>query len=132
MKNTYCLLLLIIFCSCNYTTKKMSINNTVLNKPNLFKIEYYKSKEHKAFEVEENPTFTIENKVELEQAINEIKNSDNPEMWKGAGWNIIELHFKDTVIIIKTNNEKIGMRNSGEFYSLPENNFIERNLNKNN
>ena len=55
------------------------------------------------------------NEKDIRNVINEIKNAENPEMWKGAGWNIIKLYFSDSIVSLKTDNYKIGLRNSGEF-----------------
>lgn len=130
MKNTFYILILIVCLSCNNNSEKFASKNNILKKSGLYKIEYYKSKKGKAFEIEPEPIFKIEDQLDLKNAIKEIQNAENPEMWKGAGWNRIKLFFTDTIVSLNTDNNKIGLRNSGEFYSLPIDNFIKRRITK--
>jgi hypothetical protein len=58
----------------------------------------------------------------------EIRNANNPEPWKGAGWDRIIITFSDTTININTDKKRIGSSVSGSFYSLGKNNFITRRL----
>ena len=132
MKNTFYILILIICCSCNYNSEKFVSKTNILKNSGLYKIEYYKSKKGKAFEIESQPIFKIENEKDIRNVINEIKNAENPEMWKGAGWNIIKLYFSDSIVSLKTDNYKIGLRNSGEFYSLTKENFITKRIDEKN
>jgi hypothetical protein len=69
-----------------------------------------------------------QNLIELKNALVEIKNANNSEPWKGAGWNKIKLYFMDTTVVLMTNDKKIGTSNSGAFYDLRNDNFIVRNL----
>ncbi|WP_395045590.1 hypothetical protein [Flavobacterium sp.] len=129
MKTKVCLFLIIIsyfLTSCK--RDNFSINNPKIYNTTLYKIEYFKHIEGEAFAVEENPTFAIIDKEELEKAIKEIRNADNSEPRKGAGWNKVKLYFMDEVMVLNTSNEKIGTKASGDFYDLPNNNFIKRNL----
>ena len=128
MKNILYVLILNICFSCNLNSKKFVTENKILKNSGLNKIEYYKSKKGKAFEIESQPIFIIETETELKNVMNEIQNAENPEMWKGAGWNIIKLYFSDSIVSLKTDNYKIGLRNSGEFYSLPKENFITKRI----
>ena len=132
MKNTFYILILIICFSCNYNSEKFVSKTNILKNSGLYKIEYYKSKKGKAFEIESQPIFKIENEKDIRNVINEIKNAENPEMWKGAGWNIIKLYFSDSIVSLKTDNYKIGLRNSGEFYSLTKENFITKRIDEKN
>ena len=132
MKNTFYILILIICFSCNYNSEKFVSKTNILKNSGLYKIEYYKSKKGKAFEIESQPIFKIENEKDIRNVINEIKNAENPEMWKGAGWNIIKLYFNDSIVSLKTDNYKIGLRNSGEFYSLTKENFITKRIDEKN
>jgi hypothetical protein len=129
MKNTFYILIFIICFSCNHNSEKFVTENNILKKTGLYKIEYYKSKKGKAFEIESQPIFKIENERDIKNVLNEIQNAENPEMWKGAGWNAIKLYFGDSIVTLKTDNNKIGLRNSGEFYSLPTENFISKRIN---
>ena len=52
----------------------------------------------------------------------------NPEPWKGAGWDRIEIYFTDTVVKINTDGRKIGLGASGTFYSLDNDNFISKHM----
>ena len=132
MKNTFYILILIICFSCNYNSEKFVSKTNILKNSGLYKIEYYKSKKGKAFEIESQPIFKIENEKDIRNVINEIKNAENQEMWKGAGWNIIKLYFSDIIVSLKTDNYKIGLRNSGEFYSLTKENFITKRIDEKN
>lgn len=93
------------------------------------KIEYFNYTSNNTFDYS-NPTFVITDYQELKSVINEIKSADNPEMWKGAGWNIIKLSYADTIFILNTNNQKIGTGSSGIFYDLEPKNFITNRLNE--
>jgi hypothetical protein len=93
------------------------------------KIEYFKYIDRLAFKNDSIPTFTIQNKTEINEALEEIRNASNPEPWKGAGWDRIVLTFSDTIIKINTNKKKIGLGASGSFYDLNKNNFITKKLN---
>jgi hypothetical protein len=94
------------------------------------KIEYFKHIDSYAFNVDSIPTFTIKNKTEIKEALEEIRNASNREPWKGAGWDRIVLTYNDTIIKISTNKKKIGLGASGSFYDLDRNNFITKRLNE--
>jgi hypothetical protein len=93
------------------------------------KIEYFKHIDKLAFKHDSIPTFTIQNKTEINEALEEIRNASNPEPWKGIGWDRIVLTYSDTIIKINTNKKKIGLGASGSFYDLNKNNFITKKLN---
>ena len=90
------------------------------------KVEYFKNVSGKAFQYSDTASFVITDPQELKTVINEIKNADNPEPWKGAGWNRIQIHYADTILNINTNNKKIGVSASGTFYDLGKDNFITK------
>lgn len=94
------------------------------------KIEYFKHIDRQAFKHDSIPTFTIQNKTEINEALEEIRDANNPEPWKGAGWDRIVLTYNDTIIKINTNKKKIGLGASGSFYDLDRNNFITKRLNE--
>ncbi len=93
-----------------------------------FKLEYYKHLEDAGFGYEETPLFVISDKRALRFAMDEIKNANDPEPWKGAGWDRIKLYYSDTILQIFTNTKKIGFSGSGTFYDLEEENFITKRL----
>mgnify|MGYP000022395758 CR=1 FL=1 len=99
-----------------------------LGTPN--KVEYFKDIEGKAFQYSDTATFVINDHQELKSVINEIKNADNPEPWKGAGWDRIKVYFIDTILTINTNSKKIGTGASGTFYDLENDNFITKRISK--
>ena len=94
------------------------------------KIEYYEHLQGKAFEYSGTATFVITDRQELTTAINEIKKADHPELWKGAGWDRIKIYYADTILNINTDKLKIGIAASGTFYTLTQENFIIKQLNK--
>lgn len=93
------------------------------------KVEYFKHIDGKAFQHSDTATFVITDQQVLKSVIDEIKNADNPEPWKGAGWDRIKVHFTDTILDLNTNNEKIGTAASGMFYDLQKDNFITKRTN---
>lgn len=92
------------------------------------KIEYYNHIEGQAFKFTDTPEFEITDSIEIEGAINEIRMADNPEPWKGAGWDRIIITYSDTILKINTNKKKIGFSASGTFYDLNRNNFITKRI----
>jgi hypothetical protein len=94
------------------------------------KIEYFKHIQDKAFQYSDSAIFIINDRQELITVIDEIKNADNPEPWKGAGWDRIKIYYVDTILNINTNNHKIGISNSGLFYNLNKENFITKRIHK--
>lgn len=91
-----------------------------------FKLEYYKHLEDAGFGYEETPLFVISDKRAIRFVMDEIKNADDPELWKGAGWDRIKVYYSDTILQIFTNTKKIGFSGSGTFYDLEEENFITK------
>lgn len=94
------------------------------------KIEYYKNIPGEAFTYSDTAIFIIKEKHELKSVIDEIKNADNPEPWKGAGWDNIRIHYPDTILNLYTNKRKIGLGASGQFYDLKKENFITKRMNE--
>ena len=49
---------------------------------------------------------------------------------KKSAWNALKEYVDagDSIVSLKTDNYKIGLRNSGEFYSLPKKNFITKRI----
>lgn len=94
------------------------------------KVEYFKHVQGKAFQYSDTATFVIADQQRLKSVMDEIKNADNPEPWKGAGWDRIKIYYTDTILNINTNNKKIGSFLSGIFYDLDKENFITRQMNE--
>jgi hypothetical protein len=94
------------------------------------KLEHYKHLDDKAFQHADTATFVITDYHELTNVIEEIKNADKPEPWKGAGWDKIKIYYADTTLNINTNGKKIGLSASGQFYDLDTENFITKRMNK--
>ncbi len=94
------------------------------------KLEYYKRVQGKAFQYSDTATFVITDKQELKAVIDKIEHADNPEPWKGAGWNRIKIYYADTILNLNTNNKKIGISASGTFYDLDKENFIIKRTNE--
>ena len=93
------------------------------------KLEHYRHLDGRAFEHADTPTFVITDNQELRNAIEEIRNADNPEQWKGAGWDKIKIFYADTILNINSDNKKIGLSASGQFYDLENENFITKRMN---
>ncbi|KOY87816.1 hypothetical protein AD998_18245 [bacterium 336/3] len=130
MTNFFSILIILLFLT-NCSGKKLTFDqNGKIQKLGIpKKIEYFKH-EGKAFQYAKNAMFVITDKKELMSIMNEIQNADNPELWKGAGWDKIRIHFTDTILNINTNNKKIGTSASGTFYDLKKDNFITKRMNE--
>ncbi len=129
-KKIWALLCLLLLASCMGSLKRLEddIHLEEFGAPK--KIEYYKAIPRVAFQVEENPTFVITDKEDVERAIKEIERANDAGPWKGAGWNRIKIYYDTTTIWLNTNNKVIGTNASGTFYRLKTNNFIIRELKK--
>jgi hypothetical protein len=92
------------------------------------RIEYYMHIERVAFQYADTPAFVLRDNQELNGALKEILNADNPKPWKGAGWDRIKICYRDTTLNIFTNRKKIGLNASGAFFDLSEQNFITTRL----
>lgn len=112
---------------CKKTTFDKAHNIAALGRPT--KIAFYKHIEGQASMHKTEPEFSLTEIVEIEDAMKEINGADNPEPWKGAGWDNIIITYADTAIKINTNRRKIGFSASGSFYDLNKNNFIIKRLN---
>lgn len=128
LKFSYLLLTSLLF-ACFGNTITFDKDNQISKFGQPKKIEYIKHLEGQAFNHDSLPAFTIENQTEIIEVLKEIKNANNPEPRKGAGWDRIVLTYNDTIIEINTNKRKIGLGTSGSFYDLGKNNFITRKLN---
>jgi hypothetical protein len=93
------------------------------------KLEHYKHLNGRAFEYADTATFVITDSQELKDVIEEIKNADNPEPLKGAGWHKIKIYYADTILNINTDNKRIGLFANGQFYDLDNKNFITEKMN---
>ena len=120
------LIILLILTSCSITKEIFDQNGTIEKLGTPIKVEYYQV----AKDNSNTETFAIIDPLELKKVMDELKNADNPEPWKGARWNKIKVYYSDTILNINTNNEKIGLSSSGIFYSLDKDNFISKRLKK--
>lgn len=120
-------LLLLTRCSGDKSTFDQNGKIKKLGTP--IKVEYFRHIEGQAFQYSDTATFVITDQQELNFVIDEIKNADNPELWKGAGWDKIMVYFNDTILNINTNNKKIGPYANGTFYNLKKDNFITKRIN---
>ena len=127
LKGILCLLAALFLHGCMSKSETFKIKDS---NATLYKIEYFNHLNEEYIRANDVPNFTISDKEELYVALNEIIYADNPEPWKGARWNKIKLYFQDTLIVLNTNDKKIGDSASGTFYDLPSDNFISRNLKK--
>src|SRR5688572_5744536 len=117
MKNFQLLIVLIVFTGC-FNSKSTFDKTGNLDKLGLpSKIEYYKHIPGRSFQYSDTAFFTITKPVDLEKAMMDIKKATDPEPWKGAGWNRIQLHYADTIVNILTNNKRIGTTVTGSFYA---------------
>lgn len=91
------------------------------------KLAYYKNLKGQAFKYSDWADFVITDSAELATAVSEIKNADNPEPWKGAGWNRVIIYYATDTLKLFTNDKKIGTSGSGTFYDLEDDNFIVKN-----
>jgi hypothetical protein len=112
---------LTIFMSCDIKIETFETENHIAKFGKAFKIEYYLNANHS-----DTPNFIIREIDELNNILNDISKANNPEPWKGAGWNEIKIYFKDTTWSINTDGKKIGIGSNGDFYDLPDNNFITK------
>jgi hypothetical protein len=132
MKNLqlFCLILTSILFGCfgNRITFEKDTQVSKYGQP--IKIEYFKHMDRQAFKQDSIPIFTIQNQTEINEVLEEIRNANNPEPWKGAGWDRVVLTYNDTIIKINTNKKKIGLGASGSFYDLDKNIFITKRLNE--
>ena len=110
---TICFLTIFISCNRNKNTFDKENKMKLLGQPT--KIEYYKHLEGQAFKLVENPEFIVTDSIEIANITDGIRMANNPEPWKGAGWDRIILTYSDTILKINTNKKKIGFGASGMF-----------------
>lgn len=118
--------LLLISCSTKKSTFDQNEKIQKLGTPS--KIEYFRQIDGGSFDFSDTATFVITDPNELNSVMNEIRNADNPESWKGAGWDRITVTFSDTILNFYTNIKKIGTSANGTFYDLEKENFITKRL----
>jgi hypothetical protein len=123
------LFVMLILTGCFKSKSTFDKNGTIENLGVPIKVEYFKHLSGTAFQFSDTATFVITDILELKTVINEIKNADSPEPWKGAGWNRIKISYPDTIVNINTDNKKIGVSASGAFYDLGKENFITQRMN---
>lgn len=119
MKSVFISLLVITFFgNCGFRTSTFEAINHIeeLGKP--VKIEYFKNIVRKPFQYSQAPEFVSMDQAEIEEMLTEIKQEDNPEPWKGAIWDIVEITYADTILRLHTDTKKIGSSASGNFFIL--------------
>jgi hypothetical protein len=119
---------LLILTGCFRNKSTFDHNGSIEKHGKPIKVEYFKHITSKAFQYSDTATFVIIDQSELKTVINEIKYANNPEHWKGAGWDRIKITYIDTILNIYTDKTKIGMSASGIFYTLNKQNFIVRRI----
>jgi hypothetical protein len=92
------------------------------------RLEHYECLDAQTFKFADTATFVITDSEELINAIDEIKSADNPELWKGVGWHKLKIYFADTTVTINTNNRKIGLRQTDNYFDLDTENFITKRM----
>lgn len=119
-------LMITLLGSCSYRTSTFEEINHIgeLGKP--LKIEYFRNIVRKPLQYIPAPEFVSIDQTEIEEMLTEIKQADNPEPWKGAIWDIVEITYADTILRLHTDTKKIGSSASGNFFYLKKNNFITR------
>jgi hypothetical protein len=123
------IIVLLLLTRCSGNKSAFDQNGAIQKLGTPIKVEYFKHIKGKAFQYSDTATFVITDQQELNSVIDQIKNADNPEPWKGAGWNRIKVYFNDTILNINTNDKKIGIFASGTFYDLEKDNFITKRTN---
>ncbi|MBS3913366.1 MAG: hypothetical protein KG003_02615 [Bacteroidetes bacterium] len=124
------IIILLLLTSCLGNKSTFDQNGKIQKLGTPIKLEYFKHVRGKVFKFSDTATFVITDQQQLEAVMDEIKNADNPELWRGVGWNRIRIYYTDTILNIYTNNKKIGTSSSGRFYDLGKENFITRQINE--
>lgn len=122
------LFLFILSLACSQRTKTFEEIEQIGKLGTPKKIEYYKHIDGHAFLLRENPEFVITNESELKSAFSEIMSADNSELHKGAGWDKLKIYFADTILVLNTNQKNVGTKASGAYFKLPQDNFIQKHL----
>ena len=129
MKSVFISVLVITLLSnCSFRTSTFEEINHIedLGKP--IKIEYFKNIVRKPFQYNQAPEFVSTDNIEIEEILAEIKQANDPELWKGAIWDIVVITYADTILRLHTDTKKIGSSASGNFFYLDKNNFITKRL----
>ncbi|MBL7706380.1 MAG: hypothetical protein JNM21_12625 [Taibaiella sp.] len=129
MKSVFISLLVITFFnSCSFRTNTFEEINHIaaLGKP--VKIEYFRNIIRKPLQYNQGPEFVSVDQTEIEEMLAEIKQANDPELWKGAIWDIVVITYADTILRLHTDTKKIGSSASGNFFYLDKNNFITKRL----
>jgi hypothetical protein len=124
MKFTLLILVLLTGCGADKTTFGSKSHINEFGTP--IRVEFYEKIKGTTFQFSDTPVFTITEPQEVNIAFNEIKNANNPEPWKGAGWDRVQICFSDTILKLNTDGTKIGTGASGTFYYLEKDNFITK------
>lgn len=66
----------------------------------------------------ETKIFTISDKHQIIDFIEDLNNAKVNGPWKGAKWDKIILHCENDTLVFNTNGEVFGPNNSGTFYNL--------------
>lgn len=61
-------------------------------------------------------TYSLKDKILVDEFVNEIKNSKLDGPWKGAGWDKIYIINKADTVVLNSNGSVFGTKNSGTFY----------------
>jgi hypothetical protein len=70
--------------------------------------------------LDQQKTFSITDKLEIESFVDDLNNSPIDGAWKGAIWDKIILYSADSTITYNTNGKVFGLGSSGTFYELNE------------
>lgn len=109
MNKPFLIFIILTFMTSCFGSKTTFDQNGEIQKLGIpIKVEYFKHVQGKAFQYSDTATFVITDQQELKSVMDEIRNADNPEPWKGAGWDRIKIYYVDTILNINTNNKKIG------------------------
>lgn len=129
MKSFLVIILVTTFLNgCRFKTNTFERANAIDRFGEALKVEYFRRIAGKPFQYKALPEFTITDKADVAEMVNEIKQANQPEPWKGAGWDKIVITYADTTILLHTDTRKIGLSASGTFYYLNKNNFITKRV----
>jgi len=117
---------LMTFASCK-NTEYLSTKYGEIISGDIIRIEYYEGKNYLSLDDDKKPNKTISDRTKITEIVTEINYSNNPGPWKGAHWDKVVIVKKDTTLTYSTNGKVIGQnQNSGFFYELKDEQFIER------
>jgi len=119
------LLLLPALLSCKNTTY-FSTRNTLPDASGVLRIEYHPHTGYETADSIHTPASVVSDPAVIQSILEEINAANAPAPWKGAGWDRISIVGQDTTIVLHTNGTIIGTHASGQFFQLPERQFIGR------